>query len=75
MIYIIYLIAGVIIGVFISICIFAAYIMNHTYGQIKSAHDSDGTYLFLELEDNPEIFMSKKYAIFKIDGKQVTTQD
>lgn len=75
MLYLIYLLVGIVIGMFISICIFIAYIINNTYGKIKSARDDGETYLFLELKDNPEVFMSKKYAIFKIDGSYKTSQD
>ena len=54
MLYIIYLIGGIVIGIMGTSLFWIYYIYNSTYGTLRQAHDDGETYLFLELDKAPE---------------------
>ena len=67
MLYLVYLIAGIFIGIITNTFIFSMYIQSITYGQLIMKEDEDGgdPYLFLDLDKRPETIVDRKYVVFK----------
>ena len=74
MLYIIYLVGGILIGFMVSTFVFVNYIHYNTYGTIKQAHDDGETYLFLVLDKEPSTMKSRKRVVMKVDKTDFTTQ-
>lgn len=75
MLYIIYLIIGVAIGVIIMVAVNAFIISGMTYGTIRQARDDGETYLFLELDRPPEDIKRRKRVVFKVNPNDYNSQD
>ena len=74
MLYIIYLVGGILIGFMVSTFVFVNYLHYNTYGTIKQAHDDGETYLFLVLDKEPSTMKSRKLVVMKVDKNDFTTQ-
>ena len=75
MLYILYLLAGIFIGVLITFCIMIAILNNMSCGMLKYAYDGEEKYLFLDLDKYPEDILRKKFVIFKVDSKSIGSHD
>lgn len=68
MLYIIYMAAGVLIGLPMGMWIFGATMSRLIFGTIKWVKDEDGKpYLFLDMDKKPELMKDHKYVLFKTD--------
>jgi len=75
MLYIIYLMGGILIGIMVSSFGWLNYIRNHTYGTLKQAHDEGETYLFLELSTTPDEIKRHERVVFKVSKDDITPHD
>ena len=75
LLYIIYLIGGILIGCIISAFFWVNYIRAITYGTLRQAHDEDETYLFLELDRRPEDIKKWDQVVFKVNKNDFNTQE
>ena len=69
-IYIIYLLAGVFIGVIITVLVFAMYHRSIIFGYLKMQDNDDGDpYLFMDLDKHPNELVNKKWVMFHVPRK------
>ena len=67
--YIIYLIAGIAIGLSVGIFISAAALVRMNAGMLKTMYDDDEPYLFLDLDKYPEEIVEHKFVVFRVEQK------
>lgn len=66
MLYIIYLLAGVFIGVIVTVLIVMFRLGRLVFGYLKFQENDDGDpYLFLDLDRRPEEMLKHKYVLFR----------
>lgn len=67
-----YLVIGIGIGIFLGFGWARSYFYTKLVGTLKSAHDDDGTYLFLELTVPVEKVLSKKRVLLEVDPNTIS---
>lgn len=75
MLYIIYLLSGIVIGAIISTFSFMCYIHKRTYGTLCQATDGEDTYLFLDLDKEPRYIMKTDKVVFKVNKNKITSHE
>ena len=74
MLYIIYLIGGILIGLMVATFVWVNYIHYMTFGTLLQAHDDGETYLFLDLDKPPEEIHKYKQVVLRVSPKDINTQ-
>jgi len=69
MMYVVCILIGIAIGMFIYFILTALYVSEHYFGKLKKADSEDGSYLFLDLDVPPEKMDGKKFVVFQVDFK------
>lgn len=70
MLYIIYMVAGVLIGIPIGMWIFGSAMSRLIFGTIKWVREEgEDPYLFLDMDKRPELMVDHKYVLFRTDLK------
>ena len=71
MLYIIYLIAGILIGLPIGMFVFGSTMVRLIFGTIRTAYDEGRPYLFLDMDKYPDEMLKHKYVLFRVDNKPI----
>lgn len=70
MLYIIYMAAGVLIGLPIGMFVFGSAMSRLIFGTIKWVREEgEDPYLFLDMDKRPELMADHKYVLFRTDLK------
>lgn len=72
MLYIIYMIAGILIGLPIGFIIFGSTMAKLIFGTLKTAYDNGEPYLFLDMDKHPDEILKHKYVLFRVDQKPIS---
>ena len=72
MLYVIYLVGGVLIGIACGIFISAVGMVNMIFGTLKTAYDDGEPYLFLDMDKHPEEILKHKFVVFRVDQKPIS---
>lgn len=73
--YIVYLIGGILIGLGVGTAFWCNYINAITYGTLKQASDDGETYLFLDLDETPERILRRDRVVFRVDDRDMAPHE
>lgn len=73
LLYIIYLIGGLLIGAILTSLYWINYIHFITYGTLRYIRDSKDSdpYLFLDLDEHPDTIKRRDRVVFKVDPNEI----
>ena len=66
------IIVGLLIGSIVTALIIRTKYKPKTSGTLRPAYDENEVYLFLDLDEVPAAILKHKYAIFKVDPKDIS---
>lgn len=71
--FIICLIVGFVLGMTTEVILWSIYMQLIRVGTLRVADDGvDDPYLFLELKNNPEFILKRKYVVFNVNPDKIT---
>ena len=72
--YIIYLVGGLLIGLIVATLFWVNYIRAITFGTLRFVREDEKSdpYLFLDMDNHPDDIKKLDHVVFNVDPKEVT---